>query len=60
MVFINPLTHLINLAQSMAGIDRSLLLDPGLTIPILISYAVILPLIAFTLSERISEGGRLV
>ncbi|MEM1606093.1 MAG: ABC transporter permease [Fervidicoccaceae archaeon] len=60
LVIINPLTHLINLAQSMAGIDRSLLLDPGLTTPILISYAVILPLIAFTLSERISEGGRLV
>jgi hypothetical protein len=60
IALVNPITHFINLGQSIAGVNPALLIDPALSTAILISYLLTLCVVTVIGAQKFAEGGRIL
>ncbi|MEM4970267.1 MAG: hypothetical protein QXE01_03335 [Sulfolobales archaeon] len=58
LAMINPITYFANMFHMVFGVDPRLLLDPSLSIPILVSLSISLITTQLLILRRFSEGGR--
>ena len=57
---LNPITHIVNLGQHLAGVDQRLLLDPSFSAAALAACAIAFSAIAIVGAQKFAEGGRML